>query len=81
MALYHFLLVYDLNIGQLVEQLEFTDAEEAAASYAEMEEKHRGNGDLEIVLVGADSIDTIKVTHGHYFDEEFDADGSLLIGA
>jgi len=81
MALYHFLLVYDLNAGQLVEQFEFTDAEEAAESYARMEEKHRGDSDLEIVLVGADSIDTIRVTHGHYFDEEVDTDGSLLIGA
>jgi hypothetical protein len=25
------------------------------------------NQDLEIVLVGADSLDTIRKTHGHYF--------------
>lgn len=80
MALYHFLLVYDLNLQQLVEQLSYTDAYEAAEAYARLEEKHRGDDDLEIVLVGADSIETIKVTHGHYFDEELAEDGSLLIG-
>lgn len=68
MAVIHFLLVYDLNLQRLVHQAEFADAEVAAAEYARLEEEHRGNDDLEIVLVGADSLDTIKMTHGHYFE-------------
>lgn len=68
MAVIHFLLVYDLNQGRLVEQAEFRDAELAGAEYARREAEHRGNRDLEIVLVGADSLETIKMTHGHYFD-------------
>jgi hypothetical protein len=69
MALIHFLLVYDLNAQRLIEQLEFRDGDEAAQAYARMEAKHRGNDDVEIVLVGADSIETIQLTHGQYFDE------------
>jgi hypothetical protein len=68
MALIHFLLVYDLVKQRLVHQAQFTDAREASDEYARLEEQHRGDHDVEIVLVGADSLATIKQTHGHYFD-------------
>lgn len=68
MPLIHFLLVYDLDKQQLLEQHEFGDPVAAAAAYAELEQKHHGERNLEIVLVGADSIDTVKITHGNYFD-------------
>jgi hypothetical protein len=69
----HFLLVYDHAEGRLLEQREFADADEAVAAYAVSEQQHRWDRDLEIVLIGADSIETIHRTHGHYFgsDEGF----------
>lgn len=68
MALQHFLLVYDLTVHRLIEQQEFDDGDEAAAAYSALEGEYKGRDDLEIVLVGADSIETIKRTHAHYFD-------------
>lgn len=69
MALVHFLLVYDHRIQRLVDQpRQFVDSAAAASAYADLEAAHRDERDLEIVLVGADSIDTIMRTHGHYFD-------------
>ena len=68
MASIHFLLVYDLNQQKLVKQQEFTDGDEAAKAYAEEETACQGNDDIEIVLVGADSLETVKLTHGQYFD-------------
>ncbi len=68
MAIIHFLLVYDLRLQRLVSTKRFSDPAEATAAYAECEAQHRGNSDVEIVLVGADSLETIKQTHGHYFD-------------
>jgi hypothetical protein len=68
MPLVHFLLIYDHRNQQLVHQQEFSDASEAAAEYGRMEAEHRNEPNLEIVLVGADSIETIKRTHGKYFD-------------
>jgi hypothetical protein len=68
MALQHFLLVYDLNAQRLIAQEQFEDGAEAARAYAEHERKYQGREDLEIVLVGADSIETIRQTHAHYFD-------------
>lgn len=64
----HFLLVYDHRLQRLVAApREFRNGSEAAVAYAELEAEHRNDRDLEIVLVGADSIETIMRTHGHYF--------------
>jgi vacuolar-type H+-ATPase subunit F/Vma7 len=80
MALQHFLLIYDLKAQRLIGQEEFDDGEEAATAYAALERRYQGRDDLEIVLVGADSIETIKRTHAHYFDRT--GSGSpYLVGA
>lgn len=78
MALVHFLLVYDLVKQRLVDQRRFEDGAEAAAAYAELESQHRGEHDLEIVLVGADSLETIMETHGHYFGRVADEPSPYL---
>ncbi|HEY1774638.1 MAG TPA: hypothetical protein VGG41_00635 [Solirubrobacteraceae bacterium] len=69
MALIHFLLLYDLEAQKLISHEEFRDGDEAAQAYARLEAEYRGRSDVEIVLVGADSIDTIRLTHGQYFEE------------
>jgi hypothetical protein len=64
----YFLLVYSFDEGLLVHQDEQTDREAAIAAYDAMERKYRGCLDrYEVVLIGADSIETIMKTHGHYF--------------
>jgi hypothetical protein len=68
MPFFHFLLVYDHGKHELVHRERFEDADEAAEAYARMEGEHKGDKNLEIVLVGADSIETIRKTHGNYFD-------------
>ncbi len=68
MATIHFLLIYDLNKQKLIRKDEFSDGVEAATEYARWEQKNRGNRDLEIVLLGADSLETVEMTHGQYFD-------------
>lgn len=66
-SIIHFLIVFDQKKNELLRADPFTDAQEAATRYAELEEEHRNSSDLEIVLVGSDSIETIRRTHGHYF--------------
>ncbi|MEV2242211.1 hypothetical protein [Micromonospora sp. NPDC049891] len=64
----HFLLVYSFDQAKLVEQDEFTDVAIATKAYGEAEARYRHLLDkFEIVLVGADSIETVMKTHGHYF--------------
>jgi len=74
-----FLLIYDHRKQELVSPPEqFTDGAEAASAYAEREEAHRNDPDLEIVLVGADSLETIMRTHGHCFKVAEEPFPSLL---
>lgn len=68
MALVHFLLVYDRFHEQLVRQTPFADSRKAVAAYEQAEEQYRDERNMEIVLVGADSIETVMLTHGNYFD-------------
>lgn len=69
MALRHFLLIYDHEHQRLLESLDLGSSGDAAAqTYSEYEERYRDSKGIEIVLVGADSLDTIRLTHAHYFD-------------
>ncbi|MGH3430528.1 MAG: hypothetical protein ACRDQZ_23675 [Mycobacteriales bacterium] len=71
----HFLLLYDLHQERLLRCDEYASGDEAAAAYTDLETEYRGRAeDVQIVLVGADSIDTIKVTHSHYFGPNGDGD-------
>ncbi|MFZ0664225.1 MAG: hypothetical protein WAM97_00605 [Acidimicrobiales bacterium] len=66
----HFLLIYDHQEHRLRDSRQFASDEclEATKAYEEAEAQHQGDENIEIVLIGADSIDIIKRTHGHYFD-------------
>lgn len=77
----HFLLVYSYGEQKLIENDEFTDADRAAAAYRDAETRYRHRSDeFEVVLVGADSLQTVMRTHGHYFSAPSDQDafGDLL---
>jgi hypothetical protein len=63
----HFLVIYDVKVGE-AEVQEFEDYEAAVVAYDEIEARTRGRRDLDIVLLGADSLDTVKKTHSSYFD-------------
>lgn len=63
----HYLLVYDHGARRLVGSDAFTDPDEAVAAYSALEQEHRHEKGLEIVLVSAESLDIIRRTHGHYF--------------
>jgi hypothetical protein len=62
----YFILVYDLAMRHVEVHEYGADVEQANAAYSALEDEHAG-GKFEVVLVGADSIDTIKRTHSPYF--------------
>lgn len=63
----HFLIVYDIPAGKAKVRDFGTDYEAALEAYAEIEGEMRERDDLDIVLVGADSLETVKRTHSSYF--------------
>jgi hypothetical protein len=68
----HFLLVFDHKQAKLVELILFgTDSERATAAYAAKERELGELGaasSIEIVLIGSDSLETVRLTHANYFD-------------
>ncbi|MGI8808217.1 MAG: hypothetical protein ACR2KK_10315 [Acidimicrobiales bacterium] len=68
----HFLLIYDHKAQKLRTNTEFSDKECDAATdaYQAAEREHRDDSNIEIVLIGADSLSTVERTHGHYFDSQ-----------
>ena len=67
----HFLIVHDSCLGVMKEDVRvFDDPVEALAAYRETEIRHEGDTTIHVVLLGADSIETLKVTHGNYWDND-----------
>jgi hypothetical protein len=63
----HFLVVYDIAAGN-ADVTEYADYEEALERYDELEKQFLDSDEFDIVLLGADSLDTIKRTHSSYFE-------------
>lgn len=63
----HFLVSFDPSSGKTDVQPFDTDYDGAIAAYSKAERANRG-GNLDIVLLGADSLETIKKTHSSYFN-------------
>jgi hypothetical protein len=64
----HFLVTRDVALGE-TSVVEFGDDYDAAQhAYQEAEQAARGRSDLDVVLLSADSLDTIKRTHSSYFE-------------
>lgn len=64
----HFLLVFDRLTATLVEERPFGgDTEAAMAAYSDAEREYQGDTRIEIVLIGSDSIETVRITHANYY--------------
>lgn len=65
----HFLLVFDHKADTLIAEDKFgTNSRAALVAYAECEKRYRNDDMIEIVLIGSDSIDTVKITHANYYE-------------
>ncbi len=71
MAILHFLIVYNRKTDELLRFEPFgRDVNRATEEYTATEREYRDredHEDFEIVLVGADSRETLEVTHSRYF--------------
>ena len=62
-----FLLVYDRTSGTILEQVEFDDEGAAMQARFDREDQYARRGDVEVVVLGAASLEQVKLTHGRYF--------------
>lgn len=66
----HFLVIYDLAEGRARVERFGTNYEAALDAYAQAEADFANRDAFDIVLLGADSIETIERTHSSYFHTE-----------
>jgi hypothetical protein len=79
--LHHFLLVWDARSRKVTVEDLGEDADAAAQRYSDVEVEYEGKPGYEVVLIGADSLDTIRQTHAHYFAGEVDGDERFVLGS
>jgi len=68
LTLVHFLVVFDGPGRQLLRCERFDDEDDGLAAYAVAEDRYRGRSRIEVVLLSSDSLETIRRTHGQYFE-------------
>jgi hypothetical protein len=76
----HFLISFDPATGEASVRSFGTDYDAAQAAYAEAEQANGLEAKLDIVLLSADSLETIKKTHSSYFRGKSARRGELLTG-
>lgn len=63
----HFLLIYEKSTGSLRRISEYASSSDALAARFEAEDHFRGNSDVEVVALSADSRKALENTHSRYF--------------
>lgn len=66
----YFLLVFDPSNGRSAEVRTFEETDDALDAYRDTEHRFRGQQGIQVVLIGADSLETVKKTHSNYFGDE-----------
>jgi hypothetical protein len=64
-----FLLVFDRREGRVLSKQEFDTRTAAMAGRFAAERLHKDNPDIEVVVLGAKSVDALKHTHARYFQD------------
>ncbi len=68
LTLVHYLVVFDGPGRRLLRCERFEDEDAGLTAYAAAEEEYHGRAGIEVVLLGSDSLETIRRTHGQYFE-------------
>ena len=77
----HYLLVFDHDRSELIEQFDLgTDSAAAVAAYEAKEREFASRRSIEVVLIGSDSLDTIRRTHANYFGGAVAASNKYFAG-
>ncbi|WP_457253827.1 hypothetical protein [Pedococcus sp. P5_B7] len=63
----HFLIVFERLQGQLLDIREFDRADKALSGRFEAERLYHGSRDVEVVVLGAKSLEDLRRTHSRYF--------------
>ncbi|WP_394274712.1 hypothetical protein [Luteococcus sp.] len=68
----HFVLAYDRVNAELLHEESFADVDMAVSRRLDLESRHADRRSVEVVLLGARSIDDLHRTHRRYFESTAD---------
>lgn len=78
-GLRYYLLVYDTQAQRLSEEpTTLFDGEAAHAAFVEAEERLRSHSDMQVVMFVARSLESVRSTRQHYFDEAAEPGGDTV---
>ncbi len=63
----HYLMVFDRSKGEILRLHRYNDRNAALRARFAEEQGHRGEPDIEVVVLGAVSGASLRRTHGRYF--------------
>jgi hypothetical protein len=68
--LHHFVIVFDGTAGRVLETRAFDDSDVAAALdvYRDTEARYQDTAGVQVVLISADSLETVQRTHRNYWE-------------
>ncbi len=66
----HFLITRDVTLHKTSVRELGTNYDAAQDAYEEAEREAQGRSDLDVVLLSADSLETVKSTHSSYFEQK-----------
>jgi spore cortex formation protein SpoVR/YcgB (stage V sporulation) len=64
----HFLIVFDRASSRLLSEKRFNEHRKALEERFRAERMHRGNPDIEVVVLSAESKEALRLTHARYFE-------------
>lgn len=74
----HYLVIYDRQEGQIIRHKGYRAADRALRARFDAEREFRGRQDIEVVVLGAESWDSLPRTHARYFERVQDLAASAL---
>lgn len=76
--MHHYLVVYDRRSGKILEHASYRDSSRALAARFDAERVHRGQPEIEVVVLGAGSWEELTRTHARYFRDARELAASAL---
>jgi hypothetical protein len=64
---HHYLVVYDRRKGKILRHASYLDSSRALSARFDAEREFRGQSDIEVVVLSAESWESLTHTHARYF--------------
>lgn len=65
----HYLLIYDRSTGKIIRHQEYGEAESALKARFNAEREYAEQPEIEVVVLGAESWESLTRTHARYFKD------------